>query len=71
MAKNKKNDLASLSIKELEEKSLTLGREIFELKNQLSIQRRLEKPHMLKAAKKQRARVLTMITQKQKEGTAA
>ena len=71
MAKNKKNDLASLSIKELEEKSITLGCEIFELKNQLSIQRRLEKPHMLKAAKKQRARVLTLITQKQKEGTAA
>lgn len=70
MAKKKKNDLVSLSISELQEKGLSLGRDIFEMRNALSVQRRLEKPHLLKVARKERARVLTLLAQKQREGKA-
>ena len=71
MAKKKKNELAGLSIVELQERSLTLRHEIFELRNQLAMQRRLEKPHMLRAARKEKARVLTLLAQKQREGATA
>ncbi len=70
MAKKKKTDLINLSVSELQAKSQTLGHDIFEMRNALSIQRRLEKPHLLKVARKERARVLTLLAQKQREGTA-
>lgn len=66
MAKKKENSLVGLSISELKEKSQALGHEIFELRNQLAMQRRLEKPHMLRAARKEKARVLTLLSQKQR-----
>jgi len=68
MAKKKKNELKDRSIAELEVASLDLGREIFELRNTLSMQRKLEKPHLLKATRRERARVLTLLSKKQKEG---
>ena len=68
MTKKKKNELVDLSILELQEKSKSLGHEIFELRNQLAMQRRLEKPHMLRVARKEKARVLTLLAQKQREG---
>ena len=68
MAKKKKTEWKDLSIAELEAASLDLGREIFELRNTLSMQRKLEKPHLLKATRKERARALTQLTKKQKEG---
>ncbi len=68
MAKKKKNELKDYSIVELEEMGRSLGREVFELRNTLSMQRKLEKPHLLKAKRRERARVLTQLTKKQKEG---
>lgn len=68
MAKKKKVELKDLSISELQAMSTSLGREIFDLRNVLSMQRKLEKPHLLKATRKQRARVLTQVTKKQREG---
>ena len=70
MTKNKQNELKDLSVTQLREKGESLAREVFELRNTLSVQRKLEKPHMLKAKRKERARVLTLLTQKQKEGVA-
>lgn len=69
MAK-KKSELKDLSVVELQEMSKSLGREVFDLRNTLSVQRKLEKPHLLKSTRKQRARVLTQLTKKQKEGVA-
>lgn len=68
MAKKKKNELKDLSVVELQDKSRVLGREVFELRNALSIQRKLEKPHLLKAKRRERARVLTLLTKKTNEG---
>lgn len=70
MAKKKKNDLKDLSVVELQKMSGSLGREVFELRNTLSVQRKLEKPHLLKQKRRERARVLTLLTKKQKEGVA-
>lgn len=70
MAKKKKNDYKDLSAVELQEMSGSLGREVFELRNTLSTQRKLEKPHLLKQKRRERARVLTLLTKKQKEGVA-
>jgi large subunit ribosomal protein L29 len=70
MAKKKKKSLHDMSDAELREKDETLSREIFELRNTLSVQKKLEKPHLLKMKRKERARVLTLLT-KQKTGVKA
>ena len=44
-----------------------LDRELFLLKNELAITRKIEKPHLLKEKKKNRARILTLLSQRQKE----
>ena len=71
MAKKKKQELQDHSIAELQTMARALDREVFDLRNELSLNRKLEKPHMLKAKRRQKARVLTIITQKQKEGAVA
>lgn len=68
MAKKKKNELKDLSVVELQDKSSSLAREVFELRNALSMQRKLEKPHLLKEKRRERARVLTLLTKKNNEG---
>ena len=68
MAKKKKKESKDLSVVELQEMNKSLEREVFELRNTLSIQRKLEKPHLLKQKRRERARVLTLLTKKQKEG---
>jgi len=64
MAKSK--NLNELTIDELKAMSKDLDREVFQLRNELSTQRKLEKPHQIKEKRKDKARVLTMLTQKQK-----
>lgn len=68
--KKKEKQMAEYSVVELQTMSRDLARELFELRNTLALQRKLEKPHLLKAKKKDRARVLAMLTKKQKEGVA-
>jgi large subunit ribosomal protein L29 len=70
MAKKKKKESKDLSVVELQEMNKSLEREVFELRNTLSVQRKLEKPHLLKQKRRERARVLTLLTKKQKEGVA-
>ena len=64
MAKKKKTE--DLSLAEVETKVAELNRELFALRNQLSIERKLEKPHLIRAKRKEKARLLTMWTQKQR-----
>lgn len=66
MAKKKK-EMKDQSVEELKAGLLTLEREIFQLRNELATQRKLEKPHLIKAKRKDKARILTLLTQKQKE----
>ncbi len=70
MAKKNKTELKDLSIVELQQMSQTLAREVFDLRNTLALQRKLEKPHLLKATRRQRSRVLGLLTKKQNEGVA-
>ena len=63
----KKKQLRDQSIEELKAMHREIDRDIFSLRNELAMQRKLEKPHLIKAKRKERARVLTILTQKQKE----
>lgn len=70
MAKKKEKELKDQSVKELKALHVELEREIFELRNELATQRKIEKPHMIKFKRKQIARILTILTQKQNEKEA-
>lgn len=61
MAKKKKGEV--LSENELQAKVYELEKEIFSLRNELAVNRKLEKPHLLKEKRREKARCLTRITQ--------
>jgi large subunit ribosomal protein L29 len=57
-------DLQKQTLNELQGVYRDLSKEIFELNTEFSIARKLEKPHLLREKKKDRARVLTVLNQK-------
>jgi ribosomal protein L29 len=57
-------DFKNQSVEDLKAAYLDLSRQIFLLKNELAVEHRLEKPHHLKEAKKNRARALTALREK-------
>ena len=58
-------ELRSRSEQELEALYQDLSKELFVLRNERNVSRKLEKPHLLKAKKKDRARVMTILREKQ------
>lgn len=56
--------LREQSVQELQALSVDLSKEIFRLRNELKMARKLEKPHLLKHLKRDRARVLTVLREK-------
>ncbi|WP_420421936.1 50S ribosomal protein L29 [Simkania sp.] len=64
----KAKDLINQSVEELEAQYEDLSREIFELMNELKLARKLDKPHLLSEKRRDRARVLTVLRQKQVKG---
>jgi len=60
----KAKELKDQSADELKALGRDLSKEIFELKNELSTARKLEKPHLVSEKKRDRARVLTVLRQK-------
>ncbi|MGB7977620.1 MAG: 50S ribosomal protein L29 [Chlamydiales bacterium] len=70
MAKTKKKEWRDQSVQELKIHAHDLDREIFGLRNELATQRRLEKPHLIKAKRKEKARILTIISQKHHQNEA-
>lgn len=52
------------SMEELKALYHELCRDIFELRNEVSINKKIEKPHMVKQKKRDRARLLTILRQK-------
>jgi large subunit ribosomal protein L29 len=46
---------------------LELDKDLFGMKNELAVTRKLEKPHLLKEKKKTKARILTILTQRKLE----
>ena len=71
MAKKKKKEAGDQSIAELQARARDLEREVFDLRNELSLNRKLEKPHLLKAKRREKARVLTILTREKKKGAVA
>ena len=62
MAKKKKDE----SFEEMNAKIVELDRDIYALRNELAVNRKLEKPHLIKAKRREKARILTTMTQKQR-----
>ena len=63
----KAKELMSKTIDELEASNIDLCKEIFQLNNELRASRKLEKPHLLREKKKDRARILTVLRQKKNQ----
>ncbi len=60
----KAKELRDQSVEELKLLRRDLSKEIFGLKNELSLSRKLEKPHLVRAKKRDRARVMTVLAEK-------
>ncbi len=56
--------LKDKSVEELKSLYSEINKEIFQLKNDLAVSRKLDKPHLLRMKKKERARALTFLRQK-------
>ncbi len=69
--KKKKADFGDQSVDELMALKRDLEREVYQLRSELSMNRKLEKPHLLKAKRREKARVLTLLTRKTKQGAVA
>ncbi|MCP5492445.1 MAG: 50S ribosomal protein L29 [Chlamydiales bacterium] len=52
------------SIEELEAKQADLLKELFELKCQLSLEKKIDKPHLLREHRRERARIQTVLREK-------
>ena len=63
----KMKELNELSTKELQGQHADVSRDIFHLTSELKTSRKLERPHELKEKKKDRARILTILRQKQSQ----
>lgn len=60
----KASELKDQSVEELRATYRELSRDIFQLKNESRITRKMEKPHLVSDKKRDRARVLTVLRQK-------
>ena len=58
------NELTKMSKEDLKEHVDRISREIYQLDNELRVSRKLDRPHLLTVLKRDRARVLTALTQK-------
>lgn len=61
-------ELKDQSPQELQAQYRDLSKEIYNLKNELSAQRKIDKPHLIRTKKRDRARVLTVLRQKESYG---
>ena len=61
----KAKELRDMSVDELEAGLLDTKKELFELKNEFKQTKKIEKPHLLSARKKDIARILTILREKQ------
>lgn len=58
-------ELRDLSAEELEAQLEDLHQEVFLLRNELKAARKLDKPHLLREKRRDRARALTLITERE------
>jgi large subunit ribosomal protein L29 len=67
MAKTK--ELMSQSQEELKALYQDLSKELFQLRNEMKVTRKMEKPHLVRIKKKDRARVMTILREKEINAT--
>lgn len=60
----KLNEYKDRSVEELKANYQDLSRELFQLKNEIKLTKKVEKPHLIRTKKRERARVLTFLRQK-------
>ena len=60
-------ELRELPIDQLEVIIEDLNKDIFELRNQLAMMRKVEKPHLLRDKKRDKARTLMVLSEKKKK----
>jgi ribosomal protein L29 len=63
----KKNEIIDQTNEHLEYRLSEINRELFDLVNELKAAHKIEKPHLLKLLKKEKARILTVLTQRKIE----
>lgn len=61
----KAKDLRTQSESELKELYQDLSKELFEMRNQMQVKRKMDKPHLMRIKKKDRARVMTVLREKE------
>ena len=64
MANTEVTKFRDQSIEDLKSSLETMAIEIFRLKNEFKTTRKFEKPHLLKEMKKNRARAMTILSEK-------
>jgi large subunit ribosomal protein L29 len=62
---SKLKQLRDQSVDDLKNLCQDLSKEIFNLRNEMNVTQKVEKPHLLRMKKKERARVLTLIREKE------
>ena len=62
--KSKKMNLGDQQEHELNGRLIEIDRELFALRNELAMNKKLDKPHLIKARRKEKAQILTNLTQK-------
>jgi large subunit ribosomal protein L29 len=67
MAKAK--ELRDQSPEELKALYQDLSKELFQLRNEMKITRKIEKPHLVRIKKKDRARAMTILREKEMAAT--
>ncbi len=60
----KASEIKDQSVDELKAMFHDLSKEIYQLKNEIKLTKKAEKPHLVRAKKRDRARVLTFLRQK-------
>lgn len=63
----KLKEIEKQSFQELQVSNMQISKEIYSLKTELNVNRKLEKPHLLRQKKKARARILTALNKKIQE----
>jgi ribosomal protein L29 len=62
----KKSEVKDQTDEHLEYRLSEINRELFDLVNELKAAHKIEKPHLLKLLKKEKARILTVLTERKK-----
>ena len=62
---NRMTELRDQSQEELKAQYGELSKDIYNLKNEISMTKKLDKPHLLREKKKKRARILTTLREKE------